>query len=281
MPNNNTITYASKFSPLVDEAFAKAAYTASLINNAYDFIGVDTVTVYSVPTVAMGDYTLTGTSRYGTPTDLTNDTQTLTLTKDRAFTFIIDKKSEQDTMGVMDASKALARQIRDVVIPEVDIYRLAALNAGAQTVETTPITKNNAYEEFLKVNGGIDDKEAPVGGRVVVVTPSYYNKIKLDPSFTHNGDSATAISRTGYVGDIDGTPVIKVPSNRLATGVDFIITNPIALVSPVKLAEYKIHDNAPGISGFLVEGRVRYDAFVLNNKAKAIGVHRAAAQGNG
>lgn len=34
--------------------------------------------------------------------------------------------------------------------------------------------------------------------------------------------------------------------------------------------KYKTHDNPPGINGALVEGRICYDAFVLENKAKAI-----------
>ena len=38
----------------------------------------------------------------------------------------------------------------------------------------------------------------------------------------------------------------------------------------VKLEDYKIHRDPPGISGSLVEGRIVYDAFVLENKAKAI-----------
>ncbi|MBC8581378.1 hypothetical protein [Zhenhengia yiwuensis] len=38
----------------------------------------------------------------------------------------------------------------------------------------------------------------------------------------------------------------------------------------VKLAEYKIHTDVPGISGSLVEGRVYYDAFILKNKAGSI-----------
>ena len=42
--------------------------------------------------------------------------------------------------------------------------------------------------------------------------------------------------------------------------------------APVKLTEYKIHTDAPGISGWLVEGRIRYDAFVLDQKKPAIGV---------
>jgi hypothetical protein len=42
------------------------------------------------------------------------------------------------------------------------------------------------------------------------------------------------------------------------------------------LSEYKIHDNPPGINGWLVEGRVYYDAFVLENKKSAIYVFKTA-----
>ena len=58
--------------------------------------------------------------------------------------------------------------------------------------------------------------------------------------------------------------------------VEFIITNQAATTSPVKLSEYKIHDNPPGINGWLVEGRVYYDAFVLENKKSAIYVFKTA-----
>lgn len=34
--------------------------------------------------------------------------------------------------------------------------------------------------------------------------------------------------------------------------------------------EYKIHIDPPGLSGNLVEGRVCYDAFVLENKKNGI-----------
>ena len=50
----------------------------------------------------------------------------------------------------------------------------------------------------------------------------------------------------------------------------------MATTSPVKLSEYKIHDNPPGINGWLVEGRVYYDAFVLENKKSAIYVFKTA-----
>ena len=55
-------------------------------------------------------------------------------------------------------------------------------------------------------------------------------------------------------------PVVLTPG-RLPQGVEFIIAHPVATTSPVKLEDYKIHDNPPGINGKLVEGRIRYDVF--------------------
>lgn len=274
------VNYASKFSPLVDEAFEKEALTNSIINNSYDWTGVDTVNVFSIPTVSLNDYTTEGSNRYGNPAELENSVQTMKLTQDKAFTFTIDKKSEQDTLGTMDAAKALGRQVRQVIIPTIDKYRLAKLDAeclSAHIVVET-VTKSNAYEEFLAVQKILDDDLAPMGGRVVFVTPAYYNKVKLDSSFVKTGDLATRIAITGQVGAIDGVPVINAPTSYFPANVDFIITNPIVMPSPVKLAEYKIHDDAPGLSGWLVEGRVRFDAFVLSQKVKAIGIHRSVAR---
>ena len=80
----------------------------------------------------------------------------------------------------------------------------------------------------------------------------------------------------GQMGEVDGIPIITVPRSYLPENTAFMLTNPIATTAPVKLSEYKVHDNPPGINGWLVEGRVYYDAFVLNNKKKAIYVHKTA-----
>lgn len=273
------IEYASKYAQNVDERFTLGSLTNNIVNNEYDFIGVETVKVYSIPTVAMNDYTLTGTSRYGTPSELGNEAQEMTVSKDRSFTFTIDRKSYDDTQMVMEAGRALRRQIDEIVIPEVDTYRIASIVAGAPEshVKQLNITKDNAYEEFLAVQEILDNDKAPQAGRICLVSSSYYKNIKLDDAFTKRGDMATQIAINGVVGEIDGVPVIKVPGSYLPDKVDFIITNPIVAPAPTKLSEYKIHEDAPGISGWLVEGRVRYDCFVLKEKANAIGVHKATA----
>lgn len=269
------INYAEKYSPQVDERFKLGSLTTALVNNAYDWLGVATVKVYSVPTAEMNDYTPTGSNRYGTPAELNNEVQEMTLAKDRSFTFTIDKKSKDDTMGVMAAGAALARQIDEVIIPEIDTYRISKLVAGAPTanvIKDIAVTKANAYEKFLAVQEILDNKKVPTGGRICMCTPGYYNMLKLDAAFTKKGDMATKIAINGLVGEVDGVYIIKAPKSYFPENVNFLITNPIVMPAPIKLTEYKIHDDAPGISGHLVEGRIRYDAFVLNQKKDAIGV---------
>lgn len=269
------INYAEKYSPQVDERFKLGSLTTALVNYAYDWLGVSTVKVYSVPTAEMNDYTLTGSNRYGTPAELNNEVQEMTLAKDRSFTFTIDKKSEDDTMGVMAAGAALARQIDEVAIPEIDTYRISKLVAGAPTanvIKDVAVTKANAYEKFLAVQEILDNKKVPTGGRICMCTPGYYNMLKLDEAFTKKGDMATKIAINGLVGEVDGVYIIKAPKSYFPENVNFLITNPIVMPAPIKLTEYKIHDDAPGISGHLVEGRIRYDAFVLDKKKDAIGV---------
>lgn len=271
------VNYASKYSDKIDERFTLGALTGGAVNQDYDWLGVETVNVYSVPTVAMNDYATSGSNRYGTPAELGNDVQEMKVSRDRSFTFTIDKKSRDDTQMTMEAGKALQRQIDEVIIPEVDTYRMGVICANAGSVITSAVDKTNAYAAFLAIQEALDEAKAPQGGRVCYCTPAYMNLVKLDDSFTKRGDMATQIAINGVVGEIDGVPCVKMPSSYFPEGVHFVITNPICTTAPNKLTDYTIHENPPGISGWLVEGRVRYDAFVLNNKQNAIGVHQAAA----
>lgn len=273
------VNYAEKYSDKIDERFRLGALTGGAVNNDYDWVGVETVKVYSIPTVAMNDYAASGANRYGTPTELSNSVQEMKVSKDRSFTFTIDKKSRDDTQMTMEAGKALQRQMDEVVIPEIDAYRLSVICAGAGSTVTGTVTKTTAYAAFLDVQEKLNDAKAPAGGRICYCGSAYYKLIKQDESFTKKGDMATQIAINGVVGMIDGVPVVLVPASYLPEGVNFVITNPACTPAPSKLEDYTIHDNPPGISGWLVEGRVRYDAFVLEQKKGAIGVHRVSAAG--
>lgn len=271
------INYAEKYSAKIDERFKLGALTTPIVNNDYDFVGVKTVKVYSVPTAEMNNYTRSGSSRYGSPSELENSLQELTLNRDRSFTFTIDRGNYDDTMMINSAGAALQRQIDEVVIPELDIYRLGVICAKAGKTVTADIDKTNAYESFLDGTVALTEAKVPTAGRVAYVSPAFYKTIKTDEIFIKSGDLAQNMLIKGQVGIVDGIPIVTVPSAYLPENTQFVITNPIATVGPVKLSEYKIHDNPPGINGWLVEGRVYYDAFVLDNKKNAIYVHKSTA----
>ena len=75
------INYAAKYSPKVDERFKQKSLSKAFTNNDYDFQGTDTVKVFSIPTVAMNDYTATGVNRYGTTIRITKHSTNYAINK--------------------------------------------------------------------------------------------------------------------------------------------------------------------------------------------------------
>lgn len=275
------VNLAEKYSDKVDERFKLQSLTEAGVNHDYKWDGVKTIHIYSFPTVALNDYDRTAaTNRYGTPKELEDNVQDATLTQDKAFTFVIDKGNNVDSMNVRGAGKALQREIDEVIVPTKDAYRLKVMSDASKEAGgegSTVLTKANSYEAFLNGQEYLDNNKVPRANRVCFASAKFYKFIKQDPSFIRSGDSSQSMLVKGQVGEIDGTKLIVVPTSYLDTGVDFIITHPSAVVAADKLADYKIHENPVGIDGNVVEGRVYYDAFVLNEKKNAIYTNRESA----
>lgn len=265
--------YAAKYSNAVDEKFRGEAKSEETINHDYDFVGAKTVKVYRIETSAMGDYARTGSNRYGTPEELDAAADEMTMTQDRSFTFTIDKMNEDETAGALQAGSALARQLEEVVIPEIDGYRFAAMATGAGTKETGTLTKETIAPAITAATEVMDDERVPITNRFLVVTSAVYKLMKDSKDIALDTDVGQDMKLKGVIAYFDGMDVIKVSSKDMPANANFIAGHTSATVAPVKLAEYKIHDNAPGISGSLVEGRVYYDAFVLTNKKKGLYYH--------
>lgn len=269
------IQLATKFEPYVDEKFTAESKKSLLTNNDFDWTGAHTVKVYKVSTVTMNDYDRAGTgqnnSRYGQIQGLDATTEEFTLTKDRSFTFAIDKLDVDETKQQVQGASALARQQREVVIPEVDSYTYGVMctKAGYKPDAVT-LTKDNIYLEIIKGNAALDNANVPETGRIITVTPDIYLLMKQCKDIIMETDISSEMRVKGVISNLDGASVIRVPASRLPEGFGFMIAHPCATVAPTKLEDYKIHQDPPGISGSLVEGRIVYDAFVLENKAKAI-----------
>ena len=270
------IDLVTKFQPYTDEMFKAESKKYLLTNQDFDWTGAHTVKVYKITTSDMNDYGRTGPeegnwSRYGAVDTLDATTEEMTLTKDRSFTFAIDKLDEDETAEQLAAASALARQIREKVIPEVDTYTYCVMctKAGNKPTAAT-LTADNIYDEILKGSEALDNAEAPETNRVLLVTPASYSLMKKSADIVLETDVGQEMRLRGVIGMLDGLSVIKVPANRLPSAFGFLLAHPSATVAPTKLEEYNVHINPPGISGSLVEGRVCYDAFVLDNKKNCL-----------
>ena len=209
--------------------------------------------------------------RYGAVADLDAATEEFTLTKDRSFTFAIDKLDTDEAAQQLQAASALARQNREVVILEVDTYTYGVMCSKAgHKPEAKALSSTNIYAEILAASEALDNAEVPETGRVLVVTPATYALMKKSKDIVMETDVGNDMRLRGVIAALDGAVVMKIPAVRLPAGFGFMLAHPVATVAPVKLEDYTVHDNPPGISGALVEGRICYGAFVLDNKAKAI-----------
>ena len=272
------IELVTKFSPKVDELFTQESRLSLLTNKDYDFDGANTVKVYSIGTAPMTDYGRSGPaegnwSRYGEVDNLTATTQALTLSKDRSFTFVIDTLDSDETAATLRAATAMARQTREVIIPEVDTHVYGVMCNGADAANkpaAVALTADNIYSEILKGSEALDNALVPDTQRCLVVSPAVYTLMKTSGDIIMNTDVTAEMRLKGVIGMIDGLTVVRVPAARLPEKFGFMIAHPSATCAPVKLNDMRAHQNPPGISGWLCEGRIVYDAFVLKNKTKGI-----------
>lgn len=274
------VNLATKYSKKVQERFYQESLTSNSFSKDLDveFTGVHGVTFYEVGTAEMNDYTRSGTSRYGTPAELSDTKKEYLMTKDRSFTYTIDRGNQEEQLMIKDAGKSMDRQIREVVTPELDTYRLLtwSTNAGLKATITAP-TATTIYGLLVTAKIAMDNKLVPqknrtlyVGGVALAALLNCEQYIRLDTL-------GSKVMKNGVIGHILGMDVVYVPDAYMPAKCQFMIILKDAALSPVKLETYKIHKDPPGINGWLVEGRLIYDAFVNDTKKNGIYVASTAS----
>lgn len=277
------IELAEKFAPYTDELFKAESKLPLLTNQDFDWTGAHTVKIYKISTVQLNDYARNrftadpespeSISRYGALLDLNTATEEMILSQDKSFIFNVDKMDQDETAQQLEAGKALARELREVVIPTVDTYVYSKIVTGAgKTATAAALTKDNVYQAILAGSEELDNNEVPDTDRVLVVTPAVYTLLKQAAQFD-NSDVGAELRLQGVVGILDGMNIVRVPATRLPAKVGFMIVHPSATVCAYKLEDYNVHQNTPLSSGDIVTGRIIYDAFVMDNKACGIYVH--------
>lgn len=276
-----SVELVRKYANRVDELFKQESRISLLTNTDFDFTGAHSVAVWKISTVPMNDYARNrgedyaeseaSLSRFGKIIDLNTQTQEMLLTRDRSFIFNIDKMDMDETAHQLAAATALARQIREVAIPEIDSYVYGKMTANAGTIATAAaLTPENIYSAIVTGTEVLDDNEVPDTGRVLVVSPSVYRTMKQSPDILLDCDISEEMRLKGVIAKVDGMAVTKVTSARLPENFGFMIAHPSATVAPTKLEDFGMHEDTCLSSGTIVTGRLVYDCFSLDNKKKAV-----------
>ena len=266
------VNLAQKYSSVLDQVFTAGSYTDKYVNKKYDFDGVQTINVYTVTTVEPTDYKRSDTGdRFGGNNELQNIVTPYTLKNDKSFKLVIDRGNYEQTALAEKAGAVMKAEMEERVIPMIDADRIKAAATGATAVSQAITAGSNAYTDILKAEAFLDEDKAPVEGRVLFVTPGYYNTIKEYITTTMHADtySSKLISR-GYVGELDGIPVVKVPTSYFPTKTNAVLWHRDALLGAKQIMNTRIKTDSELVDGTLLLGRFIYGSFVLNGKKKSV-----------
>ena len=262
------VNLALKYESQLDQIWTHGSYTDNWINKKYSFDGVESIRVYTVTSVAPGDYSRTSTGdRFGGNVELQDTIKTYTLTNDKSFKIAIDRGNYEQGMRAKKAGEVMRIQMNEQVIPMIDKNRLAVAAAGATAVSQAITAGTDAYQDILKANEYLDECKAPLEGRVLFVTPAEYTLIKT--AITTNIQSPSYNDKLvgkGFVGELDGVPVVKVPTSYFPTGVLAILVHRDSLLGARQVTETRIITDSELVSGSVLLGRFIYDSFILEGK---------------
>lgn len=268
-----SINLATKYASKLDQLFTAGSYTDAYINKDYDFTGAKTVEVYTVSTVELSNYDRTNTGdRFGGNNEIQDVITAYTIGNDKCFKLTIDEGNYQQQALAKKAGVVLKAQMDEKVIPTIDKNRLlkAAIGAAAVSQYYAP-TANDAYGDVLKMSAALDEAKAPQSGRVLWVTPLFYNQIKKQITTTVNASEYNGkLLGKGFVGELDGTPVVKVPSSYFPTNTSAIMCHKRSLLGVEQIKSVKIIDDSELVDGKVLRGRFIYDSFILNGKKNAV-----------
>lgn len=267
-----TVNLATKYSSKLDQVFTHDSYTEAYINKKYDFDGVKTVNVYTVTTVAPSNYSRTDTGdRFGGNNELQDIYTPYTLDNDKSFKIVIDRGNYEQQALAKKAGEVLRAEMNEQVIPMIDKNRLAAAATGAAAAGQAIAAGSNAYYDIAKANAYLDEAKAPLEGRVIMVTPGYYNAIKAQITTTLRASGYSSdLVKKGFVGELDGVPVVKVPTSYFPANTNCLIWHRDALLGAKQVTHTRIITDSELVDGTILLGRFIFGSWVLKGKEKAV-----------
>lgn len=290
---SNTINYAERYVPMLDEKYKMESKT-SVLDISQELVRetqqANAVLIPKMTIAGLGDYDRAD----GYPAaDTTLEWETHTLTQDRATEFTVDRIDNQDTMDV--AFGRLAGEFTRLhVAPEIDAYRFAEMADAAANEIDADLDESDTVEAIDEATVTMDDAEVPSEGRILFVTPTVYKNIRQSDLFDRDFVNVGDMSFDAF----DNMPIVKVPQSRFYTAIDlydgssdfgydkasggydinFMIVhqNAVLPVPKARIPKTFDPDTNQQTDGWLFQYRLHHDIFVPDNKTEGIYVHTVA-----
>lgn len=288
----NSIEYAKRFLPIIDEVYKASSVTEGLDAAVRtDFTGVNEVKVLKVSTTGLGDYSREDGYPKG---DVTANWETMKLEIERGKELSVDRMDNEETLGLV-FGQVVGEFMREHVVPEIDAYRFANY-AGTEgiTTEAAALTSDTiiaAIDEAVRV---FDEYEVNTGSRILCINSDLKPVLNQALNRMWSSDSTVSTALTNY----NGVPIKYVPKARFytsitlnsgaeswgfATGEDskainFMLLDRKAVLQAKKFALPKIFtpDENQDKDAWKFQFRLYHDCFAYENKVKGIYVHTAA-----
>lgn len=270
-----SVNLATKFVPVLDQRFQQRSLTEPFVGINYTWEGANAIKVWTLESAELNDYDSTATAnRFGTPSEVDDEVNVYTLQQKRSFSKVFDITHHQDSEFTRHSQAYLKQMWDERYVPEIDKYRLRVWAEGAGLgMVGQPLTKTTVMEALLKAHAALDEANVPQENRVTFIRADVAVQCKLAAELAYSPNWVNQTIVSGKIAEINGSPVISVPGVRMPAGVEFMVKYKSATADPVKLKMLRANDAAPGYAGTLMEGLVRYDAFVMAQKADGIYVY--------
>lgn len=274
----NTIHFPESVKKDFVEKFNIESETNDLFTHDLDmeFSGVKTVHVKTVKSEPLQDYNRAkevGTgSRYGKTTEVGDHEITYTMGQDKSLSLSIDKGNQKENFNQPQAGRVMKAERQERIVPTVDKYRLDkwAKQAGIHEALSAAPSKSTILQQIMDLKSKMVDAGCPENGIQLRVARKYATTLKLSDEWVKLNDLGSKTLPKGTMGELDGMPTKFITSGRMPANVPFMMIHKGSCISPMKINDFKVHIDPPGLSGDLIEFRLMYDAFVLGHKAVGV-----------
>jgi hypothetical protein len=187
----------------------------------------NTVKIASIGEVAVDDYTKD--TDIGDPETLTDDDQSLLIDNAKYFNFYVDSVDRaQQNVNVLDEAMRRSgwslRDHADRFLAETMETAVPAGNTIGTVVAPIIPTKDDAYEYLVDLGVRLDEANAPIDARFVIVPAWFHGLLLKDERFIKAGTrrSDMALSN-GEVGEAAGFSILKSNNVPNTTGAKYKI----------------------------------------------------------